>query len=490
LLRVSVQLIDGTSGLAIWSQPFDRGRRELLNVQQEIAQAVADQLLPDSDPEITAPITQDATANEKLLLARHYEQQVRERENVDPELLERAIQLYREAIELDDQSALAHARLAGALMYYGDIDAAEAPAYRALELNPRLAEAQHTYGQLLFARGHPNMGEPLARAVELNPNLPDALATYAHWRWYNLGEQGVDELYRRALKLDPLNISRYGALGAFLAVNDDYAGAREVVEQMKALFDTPESYSAIAHIYDLIGEVDHAIAWMIRARDAEPHNPQHVEKLAEYFVDIGDFETAEKLTPDLGVGLLYKMRRYEEMIELAEELIFDFPEDIQLRIYLAAVYNLTERYEQALRLITSTGILNTIRNGNRGPADYNALTVLSNTAYRSGKVEQARELVLWWRETLYHGQNAYWWVSISNACNSAILGEDDEARRLLERALEANNLAWEPNLRDAACFKRFADDPAYLAVVKHFDDRRAMLRERLPATLRAYGVAL
>jgi hypothetical protein len=45
-------------------------------------------------------------------------------------------------------------------------------------------------------------------------------------------------------------------------------------------------------------------------------------------------------------------------------------------------------------------------------------------------------------------------------------------------------------LKDQHCFKRFADDPAYLAVVKHFDDRRAMLRERLPETLAHYGVSL
>ena len=39
ILRVSVQLIDGASGLAIWNDTFDRDRRELLNVQQDIAAA-------------------------------------------------------------------------------------------------------------------------------------------------------------------------------------------------------------------------------------------------------------------------------------------------------------------------------------------------------------------------------------------------------------------------------------------------------------------
>ena len=38
-------------------------------------------------------------------------------------------------------------------------------------------------------------------------------------------------------------------------------------------------------------------------------------------------------------------------------------------------------------------------------------------------------------------------------------------------------------LKDAACFERFANDPEYLKTVRHFDDLRAMLRNRLPDTL-------
>ena len=119
LLTVSVRLIDGNSGLTEWQETFKRGRRELLNVQQDIAQSIAEQLLPDAAPAIAAPITQDATAHDKMILARHYEQRVRERETVDQELLNHAIQLYREATKLDPESALAHSRLAGALLFKG-----------------------------------------------------------------------------------------------------------------------------------------------------------------------------------------------------------------------------------------------------------------------------------------------------------------------------------------------------------------------------------
>lgn len=490
LLRVSVRLIDGATGLAVWQETFDTGRRELLNAQQNIAQAVADRLLPDSAAKIAAPITRDATAHEKMILARHYEQQVRERETVDPDLLERAVRLYREATELDPGSALAHSRLAGALMYLGDIDGAEVAAFKALAIDPSLAEVQHTLGRFLFALGRPSMGEPLARAVELNPNLPDALADYAWWYWMNVGTDVVEALYERALQLDTLSVSRYGALGIFRALNDDYAGAREVIEQMKSLFDSAEASRAIANIYDLVGDVDHAIAWTIKARDAEPDNPGHVEKMAEYFVDIGDFETAEQLTPDMGVGLLYKLRRYDEMIDKAELLVFDYPEDTQLRVYLASAYTYSGNHAQAIRFIENAGLLDTLANGWRGTEQLDAMMTLQNAAYASGEVEEARRLAAWMRDSHYAGDTSDWWVAVSIACESAILGDDEGVYYRLRRAREGLHLVWDPMLKDAECFKRFHHDPAYLAVVRHFDDRRAMLRERLPSTVAQYGVSL
>jgi len=490
MLRVSVQLIDGSNGLVVWNDTFDRDRRELLNVQQDIAAAVVRTVLPGSGQPIAEPATQDATANELMLLARHYEQQVREREDVDIETLQRAVQYYRKAAEADPESALAQSRLAGALLYLGDIDGAEAHASAALLLNPNLAEVQYSFGMVLFARGSPNMGEPLARAVELNPNLPDALADYAHWYWFNVGTDGVRDLYQRALDLDPLNVARYAALGSFLAMYDRPDEARALAKRMQKTFDGPTAYRAIAHIHDLIGDVDLAIAWTIKACDTEPDNRLHVERLAEYYTDIGDYETAIALDPDVGVGLLFKMRRFDEMIEKAELRMIDFPEDVQMRVLLAFAYNAKGRFEDAIRIITTSGVLNSYSHTRRNTEESDAFTVLLNAAYGSGEIDRARELAEWRLATHYESDSSYWWIALGRACTQAILGNDDEVHRLFQHSLESNLLAWEPMLKDQQCFKRFADDPAYLAVVKHFDDRRAMLRERLPATLAQYGVRL
>jgi tetratricopeptide (TPR) repeat protein len=300
----------------------------------------------------------------------------------------------------------------------------------------------------------------------------------------------VAELYQRALDLDPLNVARYAALGSFLAIYDRPDDARALAEKMQITFDGATAYRAIAELYDFIGDVDHAIAWTIKARDAEPEDPQHIEKLAEYYTDIGDYESAFALDPDIGVGLLFKMRRYDEMIDKAELRMIDYPEDTQMRVYLGFAYSATGQFDAAIRIISTSGVLDSYSHTRRNTEESDGFAVLLDAAYGSGEIDRARELAEWSLATHYEADSADWWIALGNACKQAILGNNGEVDRLLQRALESNHLAWEPMLKDQQCFKRLADDPAYLAVVKHFDDRRAMLRGRLPATLAQYGVSL
>ena len=59
-LHISVQLIEGKSGLALWSETFDRSPKELLVVQQAIADQIVQQILPESGEEISTPATRFA----------------------------------------------------------------------------------------------------------------------------------------------------------------------------------------------------------------------------------------------------------------------------------------------------------------------------------------------------------------------------------------------------------------------------------------------
>jgi len=494
-LKVSVQLIEGSSGLARWSQTFERGPNELLSVQQAIAEQLVRRILPDAEPVVAEPATRDATANELMLLAHHYEQQVRDRQEVDAETLLEAVRLYREATKADPSSALAFSRLAGALLYLGDLDAAEAPIFKALSLNPKLSEVQNTLGEYYWARGLPGAETAFARAVELNRNNADALTNYANAEI--LSYQAIDldivaQHYRHALELDPLSLSRHAALGDFYGKFGMTRKVRTVIQGVQELFHDAESYRLIGWLEELIGEVDMAIAWTIRARDLEPGNPTHVGKLAELYAAIGDFDTAQRLEPEPGIGLLFRMRHYQELIDTAELLMIDVPEDINVRYLLAFAYNATGQFESAMHVLSSTGLPESVvGSGARSVADIEALYTLMNALDGVGTDETvglAKSLAQFSEDGPWWGDIG--WLALYRGCGLAILDRDDEALQLLVRVKESRRLLWNPVIRDSHCFQGFVDDPAYQDILRDQEQRRARLRERLPVTLAEFGVKL
>jgi TolB-like protein/tetratricopeptide (TPR) repeat protein len=494
-LKVSVQLIEGSSGLALWSETFERGPNELLSVQQAIAEQVVRFILPDSKPVVAEPATRDATANELMLLAHFYEQQVRDKQAVDRETLLEAVRLYREATEADPESALAHSRLAGTLLYLGDLDAAEAPIFKALSLNPKLSEVQNTLGEYYWARGLPEAGTAFERAVELNRNNADALTNYANvliLSYEGIDLDMVEQLYRHALELDPLSLSRHAALGDFYGKFGMAEKVESVIQGVQALFHDAEAFRLVGWLEVLRGEVDRAIAWTIRARDLEPGNPDDIANLAELYASIGDFDTALRLEPEAGVGLLFRMRRYPELIDTAELLMIEEPEDVEVRYLLAFAYNAIGRYESAIHVLGSTGLPDSIINhGARSVADIEALYTLMNALDGFGTdetVELAKSLAQFGEDGPWWGDIG--WLALYRGCGLAILDRYDAALQLLVRVKESRRLLWSPVIRDSHCFRQFADEPAYQDILNDQEERRARLRERLPATLAEFGVKL
>ncbi|MDH4019016.1 MAG: hypothetical protein OEU84_05390 [Xanthomonadales bacterium] len=490
-LRVSVQLIEGESGLVLWSRDFERGSRELVNVQHSIAMMLVQQVIPDAGPVTAEPATLNYTANELMLLARHKLQLVRDSQEVNVEMLQESIGLYRQASEADPQSALAHSRLADALLYLGDIEAAEAPIFKALTLNPNLSEVQNTLGSFYWAKGLPEVGTAFERAVELNPNNADALANNAYWRWFQkLSVDHVAEYFARALELDPLSLARYAALGEFYGQAGMLDEMYKVIERMQQNFDTAESYRVTSWFLELAGRIDESVAWVLRARDREPDNPDHVSKLAELYTHMGDFETALQLEPEPGIGLLFLMRRYEELIDQAEFLVIERPQDTETRYLLAFAYNATGQFESAIHILSTTGQPDTVLEHRiRSAPDIEGFFALINALAGAGQTELAKDLAGFWEPGLWE-PIPDWWNRAYGACGLAVMEEDVKALELLQRIEDSPRLPWVPVIMDSFCFQRYAETPDYQALIQLVEERQAAKRKQLPSTLAEFDVTL
>ncbi|MDX1480270.1 MAG: winged helix-turn-helix domain-containing protein [Woeseiaceae bacterium] len=486
-VRVSVRLIDGSSGLSLWSDTLERRSAELLFVQQSIADEIVSRLLPDAAAPTATVATRNASANNLLLLARHKEQEVRNDPEVDvPKLLE-AIDLYRQATALDPTSALAFSRLADALLYLGDVEGAEAPILRALALDPDISEVQDTLGKYYWASRQQGAGAAWERALELNPNNAEALASYGYWLWLRGETHEPEPYFRRALELDRLSLERYWEIGNFLGTQGHVDGVRDLIEEVEQLFQDPPPYELLSRLHEFLGEIDHAVAWTLRARNAYPDDPAHDWRLSELLSIIGDYDAANALG-EPGMGTLFFQRRYGELVDMGEDLIFDEPDDVMVRYLLAFGYNALESYELALSTLESTQLLKVISYW--PPAEsIEAWATYLNALDGLGDTRSLEQLA---REFLDrpHVANSDWWVNTYEACVFELAGERNRALQRLERVTGSARIPWYPVIYDSRCFEPLQGTRQYTDVTEWIEEKRAEQRDRLPATLLDYGVTL
>jgi TolB-like protein len=189
-VRVNVQLIDGRADTHLWAKSYDRALKDVLEVESEVSQEIAEALqanLSPNESHVLTSVRPHDTEAYDLFLRGEYEVHQAE-SSWDAEAYNRADAFYRQALARDPNFAEAAAALARSrLLWHWEISPL-APAEleevkslidRALALAPNLPEAHLALG-LLFYFGHRQYEMALTefnRTLELQPN--SALARLA-----------------------------------------------------------------------------------------------------------------------------------------------------------------------------------------------------------------------------------------------------------------------------------------------------------------------
>jgi TolB-like protein len=228
-LRITAQLIRASDGVSLWSHTYDRALVEIFKVQDEIAEEVSRALRValrngyrsgDQQPDVRAY---------NLVLEGNYFKARRTLRDV-----EKAAQLYQQAIDINPDYALAWARLASAYM---------------VEENLKGPPSEHQNRRVIAA---------LDRAMQLDPNLAWAYYTRAGFemtvRWNWAAMQADDE---RARELDP----RFPLL--------------------------PIAFGDIAFLF---GEVDRAIELYQESLTRNPLGPNTLQALSDALCAAGHFQ--------------------------------------------------------------------------------------------------------------------------------------------------------------------------------------------------------
>jgi TolB-like protein/DNA-binding winged helix-turn-helix (wHTH) protein/cytochrome c-type biogenesis protein CcmH/NrfG len=489
-LRVSLSVIDTRSGFANWSTTYERNSRDLLAIQKQIALDVIANLGSgiDVDPRATEPATTDVTAYELMLLGRHYEYQVKETPETDVAVLERAIDLYRRAVQADPDYAVAWGRLGAALLYRGAVDEAEDAIYRALTIDPDLAQVQRVLGDLLWLRRRDGAGEAYEKALARNPEDADTLRSYAWYIWHRPDNTTPGQYYRQALSRDRLSLARYADLGHFYGITGRVEQTEAVIDEIDNRFSTAAAYSAIAHLQELIGAVDDAILSAREARRLEPENPVFPWQLAELHARIGDLETAAQYERQPSLQLLYRTRRFDELITLAEKTLRMQPGDSNARYLLAAAYNATGRFESSRDVLETAGLPEIALHETRRASDTTALADYAVSLARTGEVARARELaewLLWFMQTHLETDHRGWWPHAYKACALLVLGRREEGLAAIGRIRGSPRLPFVTFLETSPCFSDIAQEAEYRSMLETVIARQ----EKLLIAVRRLGEA-
>jgi len=286
-VRITAQLIDGTTGGHIWAERYDRDLNDIFAVQDEISQAIVTalklKLLPEEKKAIEQRGTSNAEAYKLYLMARQY----MTTGNIgDIRRSESIIRLCQRATEIDPNYAHAWALMAiaqGVLRFHHarQNDGGLAAAERAIALDPNLAEAHAARAQVLIRDGdHDEAWRESVAALSLDPESYEANRTMATWYYTKrrLGE--AIPYYEKAATIIEndymtagMVISCYNAIGnkegARLAARRSLERAERIVAQ------DPDNGSAISFgvgALAALGEHERAREWMERAMLLDPDN--------------------------------------------------------------------------------------------------------------------------------------------------------------------------------------------------------------------------
>ncbi len=210
-IRITARLVDA-DGRSIWTETFEGHVLDVLQVESDVAERVAQALFPDAAPKLEeyGGSTSSMDAHEAYLTGRHHLAQM----NLPG--LRLAAEAFERAVSVDPGYARAWAGLADAYnlqSWWGGLTPTESArrgreaAEKALALSPTLAEGHDALGFVRFYYDYDfeEAESRFRKAIELSPGL--AMTHY----WYagllsatGRHEEAIASI-RRAQELDPLS---------------------------------------------------------------------------------------------------------------------------------------------------------------------------------------------------------------------------------------------------------------------------------------------
>lgn len=269
-IRVNAQLVDGGNGMERWSETFDRAAGDVLEIQTNIAQNVAQALSAELGGEAREVLTLGGTDNPAALDL--YLRSNPGQQSDTKEALSETLGLLNSAIALDPKFAQAHTRKAFILVLLSGVYALSA------------AEAQRGYREAMSS---------VERALQLEPRLPSAYSTRAAIQRDQLDFGAALADFRTADSLPGNDAHTLRTYAMILGQARKFEEARAKIELAKSLDPlNPVSYEVEAVIFASARKYEEAAAAARRSMQLAPNRLQVRRVLANSLLLLGRSEEA------------------------------------------------------------------------------------------------------------------------------------------------------------------------------------------------------
>ena len=328
---ITAELIDGRTDRHLWAKSYERDVRDVLALQNEVAQAITAEinvrLTPDEQSRLVLRRSINPEAQEAYLRGLYWYDKgqmgksfayLEDATKKDPNYAPAYAALsttypfmiyqenfpmkgaYREwrsavskAIELDDSSAAAHVSL-GFLLENHDWNwtEAERELKRAIQLNPNLAEAHYWYSIDLRILGR--LDEAIAesaRGVQLSPYSRLANLFYAQHLIYAGQFPKALEQARKMLDFAP-NAAHYVMGLAYEQMGDLNMAIAEFQKQVNDSKRSFTSLANLAHAYAVAGDEPQALKLLAELQDLRKRRPVDSFEIAIVYAGLGDKDRA------------------------------------------------------------------------------------------------------------------------------------------------------------------------------------------------------
>jgi TolB-like protein/cytochrome c-type biogenesis protein CcmH/NrfG len=294
-LRIVAQLINVSNGYHLWSEKYDRKLKDIFEIQDEITENITRALkllltAEEKEAIIQTP-TDDPIAYEYYLQGRAYFHQWKDRS------YKAAIELYKKAIKIDPNYALAYAGIADCyslLFLYMDSNQeylSEAATFsrKALELDPNLAEAHVALGlSSSLTKNYAEAEKAFSTAIRLCRKLFEAHYWLARTYFIQGKIEKALSTYKKAFIVDPDDYQTPVLLAAILRSKGQKQKAEQVL--LKGIknaehilrYDPNNTRALYFGAGALIetGDKTRGLEWADRALKSEPDDPATLYNIA------------------------------------------------------------------------------------------------------------------------------------------------------------------------------------------------------------------